>query len=130
MSRCVNIATMKKSPPSRLSKHYSHVGTRRKTLSKCGVNAFLMPGGTPAKGNVPSFPIVDKNCCFHCGLARMAYTRIGASLNIPDYPETYKRKLRAARKKLINEALLYSDKRDKKNQCNWAVAASRRYKVR
>ena len=129
MSRCVNIATMKKSPPSRLSRYYSHVGIRRKMLKKCGKGSFLIPEGTPAKA-VPSFPVVDKNCCFHCGLARMAYTRIGQGINKADYPEEYKAELRKARKRLIREALRYADPRNEKNQCNWAYAASRRYKVR
>ena len=59
----------------------------------------------------------------------MAYTRLGASLNKADYPEEYKAELRKARKRLIREALKYTDPRNEKNQCNWAFAASKRYKV-
>lgn len=123
---CVNTSSMKISPPSVVKPKTTR--ERRLRLEKFGKSAFLLPGGTPARGDVPSFPITDRAGCFHCGLARMAYTRIGGALARSTSSE-YDRQLKAARVKLIKKALSFADRSDKKNQCNWSYKASKRYNV-
>lgn len=100
---------------------------RFRLLELYGNSAFLMPGGTPARPDVPAFPIVNKRGCFVCSLGRAAYTRLGQGINKRGYSGAYKERLRKARRRLIRTALKHSDSSDKSNACNWAVAAARRY---
>lgn len=100
---------------------------RFRLLERHGGSAFLMPGGTPSRPNVPAFPVVDKSGCFVCSMGRAAYTRIGQGINKRGYPRAYKDRLKAARCRLIRTALKHSDGSDKANACNWAIAAARRY---
>ena len=119
--RCVD----KKSPVGRAVPKSTK--GRRARLKRFGKRAFLIPGGTPASPGVPSYPVLDGRGCFHCRMGRAAYTRIGQAL-ARDEPESYKRKLRAARRRLIKTALRFSDPQDGSNACNWSIAASKRFK--
>lgn len=94
-----------------------------------GDEAFLMPEGTPRR-SLPSFPIASRiTGCYTCTMMRMQYTRIGQGLNKPDYPESYKSRLREQREKMINLALEHADPRDNRNACNWAIRASKKIRA-
>lgn len=95
------------------------ISQRESLLSRYGRWAFLMPDGTPSRPGVPSYPIVTKEGCFHCGLGRAALTRIGQAINKRDYSEAYKRKLESARKRLIRTAM--------RHNCQWAFTSEKRF---
>lgn len=99
---------------------------RFKLLEEHGICAYLVPHGTPSSPGSPNFPIVNKRGCFHCGLARAAYTRIGQSLNRSPAP-AYRDLLMQGRRRIIQTALMYANKNDKGNSCNWAIRAAKRY---
>lgn len=102
------------------------VRERFKLLEKHGECAYLVPGGTPSSPGSPNYPIVNKRGCFHCGLARAAYTRIGQSLNRKQ-TKAYRDLLMQGRRHIIQTALMYANKNDKANACNWAIRAAKRY---
>lgn len=117
--------------PARVSPVDMHVpktvSQRRRMLDRFGNVAFLLPEGTKARPGVPSYPIVSaRTGRFHCGMMRIAYTRIGAAINRTRSP-TWKAQLRAARQRLIRTAHRYADSADASNTCNFAIKARRRY---
>lgn len=122
---CVDTRSAAKSPVS-VARPKTRAA-RDRLLLRHGRAAFLVPEGTPAKGDVPSYPLVTEDGCFHCGMARAAYTRIGQALSKERYPETYKALLKTRRRLLINKALSFADRWDPGNACNWAFAARKRY---
>jgi len=106
------------------------VDERFAMIEQFGDEAFLLPQGTP-RLNAPSYPVVSKTSgCYHCGLMRAAYTRIGTQINRRSTPASYKKELIKAREQLIKLGLQFANKRDRRNSCNWAIKASKRYKVR
>jgi hypothetical protein len=126
-SDCVDTRPPRKSPISKV--HPVLVSKRRKLLDKCGRKAFLLPEGTPSKPTVPSYPIVGPDCCYHCGLMRMQYTRLGAAYNRAK-SRVYKMQINEARERLIRKAARFADRRNPSNACNWALKAAERYKIR
>ena len=103
------------------------VGARFKLLQRHGTCAFIMPEGTPASPGSPNFPVVNARGCFHCSMARAAYTRIGQSIAKRGYPREYKARLRSARRRMIEIAVSHADITDPANACNWALQAAKRY---
>ena len=103
------------------------VGRRFNLLEDYGACAFIVPEGTPASPGTPNFPVVNVKGCFHCSMARAAYTRIGQSIGKKGYPREYKDRLEGARRRLIVIAKGYADAGDDKNACNWALTAAKRY---
>lgn len=123
--KCVDTRPPRESPEAR--HRPKHVADRMRMLDRYGKAAFLLPEGTKLRPGVPAYPIVSANTgCYHCGMMRMSYTRIGAAINTVKSTE-YRKQLMGARKKLINIALRYASARDPTNRCNWAIAASKRY---
>lgn len=103
------------------------VGERMKVLKDYGRKAFLLPDGTKRRPDIPSYPVVSKlTGCYHCGMMRMDYTHIGAAIN-RTRDTAQKKKLIAARKKLIRLALKFADDTGSANRCNFAHRASKRY---
>ena len=126
-SECADVQPASESPVSEAVP--GTVGARRELLTKCGSEAFLMPDGTAARPGVPGYPVMIDDCCYHCGLMRAAYTRIGQAM-ARSGSRLEKFRLRDARKQLIRKAASFADKNDKTNACNWAFAAAKKYKVR
>lgn len=124
---CVDTRPPRKSPISKV--HPVLVSKRRKLLEKCGRRAFLLPEGTPSRPTVPSYPVMGSDCCYHCGLMRMQYTRLGAAYNRAK-SRLYKGKITEARERLIRKAAQFADRRDPSNACNWALKAAEKYKIK
>ena len=125
--RCVDTRPARQSPEGRHRPRL--VGERRRLLEKYGDSAFLLPRGTRKRPGVPAYPVISaKSGCYHCGMMRMAYTRIGAALNRTSN-KSERNELLKARKKLIKLALEISDSRDRSNRCNFAIRASKRLKA-
>lgn len=123
--KCADTRPAKQSPEAQ--HRPGRVSEKRKMLEKYGKQAFLLPEGTPSSPGVPSFPLISKKTgCFHCGMMRMSYTRLGAAMNATKN-KAYKADLRLARQRLIKKALEFADKADKTNRCNWAFRARKRY---
>lgn len=123
-SRCVDTRPPKKSPEAEHRPKY--VKDRLRIMREYGPDAFLMPEGTRRRPDVPAYPVISaKTGCLHCGMMRMAYTRIGAAIS--KSIGTDRQRLVEARERLIDLALQFSDRRDKTNRCNWAIRASKRY---
>jgi len=126
-SECADVQPASESPVSEAVPE--SVGARQELLTKCGSEAFLMPDGTAARPGVPGYPVMIDDCCYHCGLMRAAYTRIGQAMTRSG-SRLEKFRLRDARKQLIQKAASFADQTDKTNACNWAFTAAKKYKVR
>lgn len=126
-AECCDVQAAQKSPVSEAVP--PTVGARRELLTRCGSGAFLMPDGTQARPDVPGYPVMGEDCCYHCGMMRAAYTRIGQALNRKG-SVLEKARLKNARRGLIRKAAAFADRSDKSNACNWALAAAKRYRIR
>ena len=100
---------------------------RTRLLQRFGARSFLFPLGTPASPGKPSFPVADKGGCFSCSLARAAHSRLRQGINRPGNPPSYRHALVTEDKNLIQMTLKHADERDRKNACNWAIPAAKRY---
>jgi hypothetical protein len=125
MKVCVDTRPGRQSPEA--EHRPKHVPDRIKMLREHGKKAFLLPDGTVRRPGVPAYPVVSaKTGCYHCGMMRMAYTRIGAAISSAR-TRTEKNQLIKARQRLISLGLQFANVRDKANRCNFAYRASKRY---
>lgn len=121
--RCVDTRPAKISPQS--LNRPRNAADRLRMVREYGRDSFLLPDGTP-RTPLPSFPIVSaRTGCFHCGLMRMQYTRIGSAMATAD--REYRSRLNLARRRLIRLALELADRDDPGNSCNFAYRAAERY---
>lgn len=126
-AECADVQPARDSPVSAALP--GSVGARRELLQRCGSGAFLMPNGTQARPGVPGYPVMLDDCCYHCGMMKAAYTRIGQALS-REGSRLEKSKLKIARDGLIRRAAKFADRADKTNACNWSLTAAKRYKIR
>jgi len=99
---------------------------RFQRLQIYGKDAFVMPEGTPANPGIPAYPVVDKQGCFDCSLAKAAYSRLSQQISKKEYPAAYRNQLKKRRLQLIERVLHVADPGDKQNACNFAIAAAKR----
>lgn len=102
---------------------------RLRRLKLYGKTAFMMPEGTPARPNVPAYPVVDRDGCFSCSLAKAAYSRLSQHIVKREYPSSYRRTLKSRRMQLVKRALRLATPGDKDNACNFAIKAAGRVGV-
>lgn len=125
MKVCVDTRPGRQSPEA--EHRPRHVADRIKMLRQHGKKAFLLPDGTVRRPGVPAYPVISyRSGCYHCGMMRMAYTRIGAAINSAR-TRTERNQLIKARERLINLAIQFANVRDRSNRCNFASRASKRY---
>lgn len=104
-------------------------GQRYKLRDKCGDVCFLVPGGTPARPDVPAYPIcarldrVRGQCVLSCPGLEAAYKRLRLGIAHYTYPAGVKAYMRAAADRAIKLALQNADPDDPTNTCNWALRA-------
>lgn len=121
---CVDTRPGRQSPEA--EHRPKHVPDRINMLRERGKKAFLLPDGTVRRPGVPAYPVISaKTGCYHCGMMRMAYTRIGAAINSAR-SQMEKNQLIKARQRLIDISLQFSNVRDRSNRCNFSLAASKR----
>lgn len=104
-------------------------GAREKLMGKCGQVCFLLPTGTPARPNVPAYPIcVDLTrskgrCVVSCPGLEAAFKRLRMGIAHYKYPAGYIANLRALSNHAIKLAREHADPSDPTNTCNWALRA-------
>lgn len=102
---------------------------RSKLISKCGSTCFLLPSGTPARPNVPAYPIcVDLTrskgrCVVSCPGLEAAYKRLRMGVAHYKYAPAYISKLRTLSNHAIKLAREHADPSDRSNTCNWSLRA-------
>lgn len=102
---------------------------RSKLVAKCGSTCFLLPAGTPARPNVPAYPIcVDLTlskgrCVLSCPGLEAAFKRLRMGVVHYKYPPAYINKLRALSNQAIKLAREHADPSDPTNTCNWSLRA-------
>lgn len=102
---------------------------RLRRLRLYGKTAFILPAGTPARPDVPAYPVVNEDGCFSCSLARAAYNRLSQHIVKSEYPISYRRMLKSRRVHLVRRALRMATPGDEENACNFAIRAAKRLGV-
>ena len=103
---------------------------RYKLRDRCGEVCFLIPGGTPARPDVPAYPIcaaLDKvagQCVLSCPGLEAAYKRLRLGLAHYTYGEDVKAGMRRAVGEAIALARKAADRSNPANTCNWALTAA------